>query len=350
MAVETATLILRAAVSQAPLSGENVVAASGPLPEQDESTVSVVVPSYNHAPFIARCLRSIITQSHSPVELIVIDDGSIDGSPKRIEEVLKHCPFDCELIARPHRGLAATLNQGLERSRGKYFAYLGSDDVWLDRFLEVRVRLLERRPKAVLAYGHAFIINEDDQVLECSGDWAQYSDGYAGHMLLHRIAPFSPSVLYRRDAVARHCWSEEAGLEDYDLYLRLSGDGEFAFDRQVLCAWRSHRYNKSRNLDFMLNECLKAQRRAMASLSVCVGELNLAHSELRWRFAADFIKAGQKRKALGLMCLNLKGAPSYSSVARMMVGLAVPGFALKWRRKFVQQRATRSYGSIQIAQ
>ncbi len=350
MAIESSTLILPEMFPQArPRAAQGIIAEPlAATAAASTATVSVLVPSYNHAPFIARCLRSIIRQTHSPLELIVIDDGSRDGSLKEIEGVLNDCPFESELLARSHRGLCATLNEGLKRSRGKYFAYLGSDDVWLKGFLEARVGLLQSRPQAVLAYGHVFVINEEDQILERSDDWAIYSDGSVRQMLLHHIVPFSPSVLYRREPVERHYWNEEAGLEDYDLYLRLSGEGEFAFDGQVLCAWRSHRYNKSRNLEFMLTECLKAQNRAVGGLNISKPELEKAHSELKWRYAVDFVKAGQKRKALELICLNLKGAPSYRSVARMMLGLVIPKPTLDWRRRLVQQRTIKQYGSVQI--
>jgi glycosyltransferase involved in cell wall biosynthesis len=65
--------------------------------------VAVVVPSYNHAPFVAAALRSVLAQTHAPARLLVIDDGSRDGSPRVIEDVLKDCPFPCELIARENR-------------------------------------------------------------------------------------------------------------------------------------------------------------------------------------------------------------------------------------------------------
>jgi alpha-1,3-rhamnosyltransferase len=348
MSMESSSLVLPEMFSQSRPREAIIVESSTAPVMQSPATVSVLVPSYNHASFIARCLRSIIKQSHNPLELIVIDDGSGDGSLPKIESVLKDCPFRSELVSRPHRGLSVTLNEGLKRSRGKYFAYLGSDDVWLNGFLEARVRLLQSRPNAVLAYGHVFVIDESDQILERSDDWATYSDGSVRQMLLHHIVPFSPSVLYRREAVERNWWNEEAGLEDYDLYLRLSGDGEFAFDGQVLCAWRSHRYNQSRNLDFMLSECLKAQRRVVRGLNISEPELEKAHSELKWRYALDFLKAGRKRKALELISLNLKGAPSYGSVARMLLGLMIPKPTLDWRRRLVQQRTIKQYGSVRI--
>jgi alpha-1,3-rhamnosyltransferase len=349
MAIDGGVLVLTDSFRSPSISTESrLLHDRGGIINPPTGTVSVVVPSYNHAPFITRCLRSIIRQSYRPLELIVIDDGSTDGSSKQIEKVLDDCPFPCDLVSRSHKGLSATLNEGLRRSSGQFFAYLGSDDVWLGSFLASRVSLLEARPNAVLAYGHVFVVDEDDQIVECSKDWANYRDGYVGKMLLHQIVPFSPSVLYRREVVERCLWNEQAGLEDYDLYLRLSAHGEFAFDSQVLSAWRQHRFNKSRNLDFMLAECLKAQRQAVGSLNITIEELAKAGAELKWRYAADFVKAGQKRKAIELVCFNLKGSPSYTSVARMILAMVLPQPALRWRRKSSRLRAMKCYGSVQV--
>src|SRR5918992_1125117 len=121
--------------------------------------VSVVVPSFNHAPFIQTTLRSIFNQTLAPAQLLVIDDGSSDGSADIIEQTLQDCPFPSQLMARSNRGLCATLNEGLARTSGDYFAYLSSDDVWLPDFVEARVSLLEARPQAVLGYGHCFLID-----------------------------------------------------------------------------------------------------------------------------------------------------------------------------------------------
>src|SRR2546423_13618457 len=102
--------------------------------------VSVVVPSYNHAPFVEAALRSVFKQTHAPAHLLVIDDGSQDDSPRVVERVLSECPFPCEMIARENRGLCATLNEGLAKTGGRYFAYLGSGDPWPPRLLAARPR------------------------------------------------------------------------------------------------------------------------------------------------------------------------------------------------------------------
>ena len=314
----------------------------------EEETVSVIVPSFNHARFITRCLRSIIRQSHTPLELIVIDDGSEDDSVRRIEQELKDCSFNSELLVRNHKGLVQTLKEGLKHSRGRYFAYLGSDDIWLPGFLASRVKLLQSRINAVLAYGHCFVIDEEDQILECTKDWAAYVDGCVREMLLNVTVPFSPSVLYRRDVLQRHHWNEDARLEDYELYIRLSSEGEFAFDDNVLCAWRSHGKNNSRDLEFMLRECLEAQRRAVSVLKLTPKELEKANARLKWRYGGDFIKAQERAVGLKLLCFNLKGAPSYSSIVRMMGNLILPTPVLRWRKQYTQRRTTNVYGSLNL--
>jgi alpha-1,3-rhamnosyltransferase len=309
--------------------------------------VSVVVPSFNHAPFIETCLRSIFRQTHAPAELLVIDDGSTDNSPQIIERALRECPFPCEFLARRNRGLCATLNEGLERTSGDCFAYLGSDDVWLPEFLQARLALLEARPHAVLAYGHAYLIDEHDRIIDCTRDWAQYADGDARHMLLQAIAPMSPTVLYRRRALERHRWTEQARLEDYDLYLRLSVEGEFAFDPRVLSAWRQHSYNTSRDQVFMLDEQLKALRSAASRFGLGANELEWLQAALRFHRAEDFLRAGQKRAALGLMRHNLSGARSAREVARMFLRLVIPHRLMVWRRRLSQRRAATRYSGVE---
>lgn len=311
--------------------------------------VSVVVPSHNHARFVGQTLRSIIGQTRAPAELLVIDDGSSDGSPRVVEEALRDCPFPCELIARENRGLCATLNEGLARAaRGEFFAYLGSDDLWLADFLAARVPLLEARPRAALAYGHALLVDEAGRVTDCTADWATYADGDARAMLLRTIAPMSPTVVYRRAALADEAWDERARLEDYDLYLRLAARAEFAFDPRPLAAWRLHGSNTSRDQAFMLGEQLAAQRRRRALLGLSERELERLHRRLRFGRAEDFLRLGDRRAALRLMLSNLSGARSPLAAARMLARLALPSGILRARRRRVAKSAAERYGELRV--
>ena len=90
--------------------------------------VSVVMPSFNHARFVERALRSVFEQTYRNVELIVIDDGSSDDSVAVIERVLLDSPVPTQFVPRANRGAPATLNEGLARARGEFVQFLNSDD------------------------------------------------------------------------------------------------------------------------------------------------------------------------------------------------------------------------------
>ena len=310
--------------------------------------VSVVVPSYNHAQFVAMTLRSIMKQTLAPAELVVIDDGSTDDSPQMIEQALKECPFACELIVRSNRGLCATLNEGLARTEGDYFTYLGSDDVWLPDFLQERVRLLQSRARAVLAYGHAYFVDEQSRIVDCTSAWANYVDGDVRAMLLKTIAPMSPTVLYRRTALEKESWNEEAKLEDYDLYLRLSTIGEFAFGPQTLSAWRLHAKNTSLDQMFMLTEQLTAQRAVASMLGLSDQELEKLQTRTRFSRAEDFIRVGDKPTAMRLMSANLSGVRSPRSLARMLIRLGVPMSLMRKRSEAKRRRLSQRFGSLEL--
>jgi alpha-1,3-rhamnosyltransferase len=309
--------------------------------------VFVVVPSYNHARFVEKCLRSVIAQTVTPLELLVIDDGSNDDSPRTIERVLKDCPFPCDLLVRPNRGLTATLNEGLRRSSGRYFTYLGSDDVWLPSFLESRVATLARRPDAVLAYGNAYSIDEVGTIIDSTAEWAAYVDGDVRQMLMTTLAPLSPTVMYRRGALERHGWNESTRLEDYELYLRLSGEGEFAFDPRVLSAWRVHGKNASLDFAMMMDEKLAAQDRVGIQLGFTQQELRKFQSLARFRTAQEYMRVGQKLRALELTRKSLHAVPSIREAVRMFAGLVTPRPLLNWRKLRNRQAARERYGSIE---
>lgn len=315
-------------------------------PLDEEATVTAFVPSYNHAPFVERALRSIFRQTLAPTRLLVIDDGSTDGSPRSIERALADCPFPCEFIARGNRGLCATLNEALSRASTRYFAYLGSDDLWLPGFIEARLRLLEARPRAALAYGHCLLIDESDDVIDCTADWAAYADGDARPMLLQTVAPMSPTVVHRREALVRHGWREGARLEDFELYLRLSKNHEFAFDSRPLAAWRLHGENTSRDQQLMLEEQLAAIERVLPSFGLDSDEIERLKSSVRFSRVEDFLRLGDKRGALRLLRASLTGATSARAIARIAIRLALPYSLVRLRKRRTRTRAAARYGSL----
>lgn len=309
------------------------------------SDITVCVPSYNHAPFIERTLRSIFRQTLRPKLLIVIDDGSVDESEQIIRRELADCPFEHLFIHRENRGLCGTLNEALSHAVGDHFAYISSDDIWLPEFLESRSRLLDSRPAAVLAYGHSYLIDEHDRIFDSTANWSEYADGTATSMLLHPIIPASASVLYRRDVLTKFRWNESSILEDYELYLRLSRAGEFALDDKILSAWRIHGSNTSADFPRMVEEWLAAQCRMAEEIGLDENELAGVQKRVKFNCISSFIRYGYKREAARILWENAEGA-SVSAVGGLIFRLMVPARLLRWRRAMVKRRTIERYGML----
>lgn len=309
-------------------------------PKTDDSAierVSVVVPSYNHELYVEQCLNSIIKQTVAPKELIVIDDGSPDGSWAVIEKVLNNCPFPCEFYTRNNRGLCNTLNEGLEKSSGEFFAYLGSDDVWISAFLESRVSTIEKAPEAPLAYGHSFIIDQDTRVIGYSYGHEIERRTRTRDSLLFGFVPTSPSVLYRRAALEKHSWNPEFKLEDFDLYLRLSTEGEFAFDENVLSCWRTHYTNTSQNVELMVEECIKAVERNAPALDLSDAELGAYVRAMQINMVDALLESDERAKAVKVFVRNVRGFANTTEMLKRAAKLAAPKFVIEKRRKLSKQ-------------
>ena len=141
-------------------------------------------------------------------------------------------------------------------------------------------------------------------------------------------------------------WNEDSKLEDYDLYLRLCAEGEFAFDARILSAWRRHGSNVSWDQTLMLDEQLLAQREAARRFGFT--EEQIARLQLTTRFnrAEDFFRVGQKARALRSMLDNWRGANSRSATARMFFRLLIPNSFMRGRARVRERNAHKRYGTL----
>jgi glycosyltransferase involved in cell wall biosynthesis len=118
--------------------------------------ISVILPVYNRALSVARALDSVLGQTYRPLELIVIDDGSTDGT----RDVLSRYGSDITLLEQKHEGAYAARNLALRHTRGELVAFIDSDDVWLPEKLDRQVPLFAR-PEVGLVFGDARVVTPE---------------------------------------------------------------------------------------------------------------------------------------------------------------------------------------------
>ena len=201
--------------------------------------VSVVMSVHNGARFLDAAITSIATQKLQDLELLIVDDGSTDGSAA-IAEGHARADARIRLLASPSRGLAAALNAGLAAAGGRYVARMDADDIAYTERLARQVAYLDSHP-SVLALGTARrLIAPDGRALKIvrppTAPAAVRAALARGNCLAH------PTVMLRRDAVLRVGGYRQAFVpaEDYDLWLRLAAHGDLANLAEVCLDYRVH--------------------------------------------------------------------------------------------------------------
>jgi len=120
--------------------------------------VSVVIPARNRAELLPRAIDSVVAQTHRDWEIVLVDDGSEDGTAALAAEYAKRLGSRFQFVHQPHIGASAARNRGIDRARGRFIAFLDSDDEFLPRKLERQIALVRLRPELQFVYGdYAFV-------------------------------------------------------------------------------------------------------------------------------------------------------------------------------------------------
>lgn len=203
--------------------------------------VSVLLPVWNGETFLAAALESILRQTLSSFELIVIDDGSTDASAA-IAENFARSDDRVRLLRRAHEGLSASLNAGMAAVRGEYVARMDADDISVPHRLQKQVEYLDAHPACAAVGAWIEVIDEAGRLVGRKTFVKTHEEILAA--LLQGISAIAhPTVVMRRD-VFRAAGGYDASRypsDDLDLWFRLAERGELANLGEVLLRHRRHR-------------------------------------------------------------------------------------------------------------
>lgn len=126
--------------------------------------VSVVIPLYNKESYIIQTLQSVMNQSYSNLECIIVDDGSTDKSAEITTRFISDNKFSWRLISQVNSGQTKARNRGIHEARGEYIAFLDSDDLWPADKIKLQVEAIEDNPKSVLILSSYAIFSEEKSI------------------------------------------------------------------------------------------------------------------------------------------------------------------------------------------
>ena len=238
--------------------------------------VSVVIPSFNHAPFVEAAVRSVEAQTYRPIELVVVDDGSTDGSATLLRELFADSQLDRALLfEQSHRGAHAAIMRGVEASSGDVVGILNSDDSYHPLRIERLMPYLGTGRHALAFSGVKFIDDKGDALLQSSA-WRQWYQGCIEQstrwptigfaLLVHNFSVSSGNFFFRRSLYDKLAgFNNQRFAHDWDFLIRSLHYSEPAFDRAPLLNYRIHESNTTETVrEFLRAEGGQALERYIA--------------------------------------------------------------------------------------
>ena len=201
--------------------------------------ISVVMSVFNGQAFLAEAIESVLGQTFRDFELLIIDDGSTDGTAEILSAFAQR-DRRIRIVSHPNKGRAQSLNIGINLAAGKYIARMDADDVALATRFEEQVEFMNEHPDIVVLGGAVELIDTKGQVLHTVR--RPLEDAEIRVAMLSYSPLYHPAVMMRKEAVVAVGGYREALLDadDYDLWLRIAEFGRMANLDRVILRYRVH--------------------------------------------------------------------------------------------------------------
>lgn len=223
--------------------------------ESEPVLVSVVITSYNHEHYLGEAIDSVLNQTWSPIEVIVVDDGSTDNT----RAVVARYP-NVRYVYQVNQGLSAARNTGAAHSRGDYLVFLDADDWLYSDGIEANVDALQENPEVAFVSGCYKLVDKNNRIIETINTSID-GDHYL-RMLECNYIGMHATVMYRRWLFDTYQYDRSLkSCEDYDLYLNITRDHPVLHHTHQIAAYRMHSTNMSGNTPVMLEAAVTALAR-----------------------------------------------------------------------------------------
>lgn len=308
------------------------------------SLVSVVIPCHNYAHFLNEAIESVLRQEYRPFEIVVVDDGSTDQTPRVTASYpsVRYC-------YQPNAGLAAARNKGISESRGGYILFLDADDRLCAGALASAVSVMSENPCCGFVYGDFRAIDINGANFEAFKRPLQHRDDYLGLFEGNHIA-MCATVLYPRHVLEQvgGFRTELRAAEDYDLNFRIARLFPYKRHGAVMAEYRRHDGNMTVDVALMLRSTVSVVRAQREHVVAEASQRRTYLTAIRiWQdyyggFLVRQIRArfreGYLRKGLFDSWTLLKIAPRVFLRSISHAASKVIRGALRFPRSFIRQR------------
>lgn len=235
--------------------------------------VSVIVPAYNVADYIGDALNSVLAQTFTNYEIIVINDGSPDT--EALEKVLAPYMSRIVYLKQENRGVSAARNTGIKTARGSLIAFLDGDDTWLPHYLEVQVPRIQADPTIDVLYPNVIMFGDSSEAGEEFMTICPSNGEVTFERLLLQECNVSNCSIARRETIIRAGLFDESlrSVEDFDLWLRVIKQGSrIVYHRDVLARYRRRQGSLTANPIWLSEHVLKVLTKTKQTMELTSSE------------------------------------------------------------------------------
>ena len=236
--------------------------------------ISVIIPTYNRKKYIKRAIDSVIRQSYKPFEIIVIDDGSTDGTYELIKQ--SYSSSQISLKKQKNNGVSSARNKGIKLANGDWIAFLDSDDEWFENKLELQVREI-KKSKTFICHTNEIWIRNGIRVNQMKKHQKYGGAIFKKCLDMCRISP-SSVMIHRRIFDEIGLFDEDLIIcEDYDLWLRISSKYPVLYlDSMLIKKFGGHEDQLSKNINGIEQFRIQSLEKILKTLPLKHGYFNSA--------------------------------------------------------------------------
>jgi GT2 family glycosyltransferase len=243
--------------------------------------VTVVIPVYNSAHYIAQALDSLKAQTFTDYEVIVVNDGSDDRD--ELERILKSHPLPIIYVSQENKGVSAARNAAIKIAKGEFYAQLDADDQWTPDYLDVQLRMLTDNPDVAVVYPNATIVRDgSDATLEFMKISPSQGDVNFESLVRQKCVVMT-CVTARISAIRGAGMFDESlrSCEDFDLWLRIvRNGGRIVYHERPLVLYRRHEGSLSSDRVWMTRNLLAVFEKSAATFELTSAEKEILDEQI----------------------------------------------------------------------
>ncbi|MHC5936039.1 glycosyltransferase [Nostoc sp.] len=226
----------------------------------DVTEISVVIPAYNSEKTIKETIESVLNQSFTDFELIIINDGSQDST---LDVVTQIQDSRIKVFSYSNAGGNVSRNRGLDLAVGKFVSFLDADDIWTPDKLQTQLKALQENVAAKVAYSWTNYIDENSKIVLSGTYFIANGDVYEKLLVTNFLANGSNPLICREALIELDGFDESLGAaQDWDMWLRLASKFDFICVPSVQILYRISANSVSSNLARQEKACLQVLEKA----------------------------------------------------------------------------------------